>query len=80
MMKKPLTKGDYKRKTREVKRTSQRLAYPKYKFKFKKDDIVRLDGGEDMGYVQYYVHKKVLVKWSDNSTDYYDESLLKKVL
>jgi hypothetical protein len=81
-MKKPITKGDYKRKRREVKRTSQKLAYPNYKNKnkFRKDDIVKLDGGEDMGYVQYYVYDKVLVKWSDNSTDYYDESQLKKVI
>jgi hypothetical protein len=62
-MKKPFTKSDYKRKRREVKRTSQKLSYCKGVKKFNIGDIVKLKGGEDMGYVERYVYNKIIVKW-----------------
>ena len=78
-MKKPITKGDYKRRKREIKRSSQKLAYPKYRKKFRDGDIVKLKGGEDMGYVQFYRYDKVYVKWTSN-VDYHSEDDLIKVV
>lgn len=64
-MKKPQTKADYKRRKREVKRTSQKLNQPKIKkTKFSKGNIVKLKGREDMGYVEMYRHNRVIVKWT----------------
>lgn len=77
-MRKPFTKSDYKRKKREVRRTSQKLSYPKKTFKFRKGDIVKLKSGEDMGYVEYYKEGKVRVKWT-KSIDYHVEEDLIRV-
>jgi hypothetical protein len=78
-MKKPFTKSDYKRKRREVKRTSQKLSYSKGKRKFHIGDIVKLKGGEDMGYVELYRYDKVIVKWT-SSVDIHDEDDLVRVV
>jgi uncharacterized protein YodC (DUF2158 family) len=78
-MKKPFTKSDYKRKKREVKRTSQKLNSSNNKKKFNIGDIVKLKkGGDDMGYVEQYRYGKVLIKWI-SSTDYHLEDDLIKV-
>ena len=78
-MKKPFTKSDYKRKRREVKRTSQKLNSPKYLRKFKIGDIVKLKSGvDDMGYVEQYRYDNVLVKWT-LSVGYHMEDELVKV-
>ena len=79
LMKRPFTKSDYKRKKREVRRTSQKLSSTKKNKKFVKGDIVKLKGGEDMGYVEFYRYDKVMVKWSSH-TDYYNEIDLVKVV
>jgi hypothetical protein len=78
-MRRPFTKSDYKRKKREVRRTSQKLSYTKKRNKFIKGDIVKLEGGEDMGYVEFYRHNKVAVKWTSNF-EYHNESDLIKVV
>lgn len=78
-MKKPITKADYKRKKREVRRTSQKLLYSKHRNKFRDGDIVKLRGGEDMGYVLYYRYDKVFVKWTSDVIDSYMENDLIKV-
>jgi len=76
-MKKPFTKSDYKRKRREVKRTSQRLSYSKYGGKFNVGDIVKLKDVEYMGYVEKYVYGKVIVKWAQSGDmGTYDEGEL----
>ena len=77
-MRKPFTKSDYKRKKREVRRTSQKLSYSKKKQKFKIGDIVKLKGGEDMGYVEFYRYDKVYVKWT-SCVDYHLEDELVRV-
>ena len=84
-MRKLQTKADYKRRTREVKRTSQKLNQPKKKkTKFSKGNIVKLKDGEDMGYVEFYRYDKVCVKWLQNEgppiITYHMESELKKVI
>jgi hypothetical protein len=77
-MRRPFTKSDYKRKKREVKRTSYKLLNHKKKMKFSKGDIVKLNGGEDMGYVELYRYNKVIVKWT-NCVDIHNEDDLIKV-
>lgn len=79
VMKKPYTKSDYKRKKREVKRTSQKLSYQRKKTKFIKGDIVKLKDGDDMGYVMYYKGNMVFVNWTKTS-DYHLELDLIKVV
>jgi len=80
-MKKPFTKSDYKKKRREIKRTSQKLSYHKGSNKFMVGDIVKLKDGEDMGYVERYVYKKVIVKWAgSNDLGTYEEGDLIKVV
>ena len=79
-MKKLFTKSDYKRKRREVKRTSQKLSYPKKKTKYHNGDIVKLKVGEDMGYVEYYVNDKVCIKWTDDRKEFYLEGDLIRVV
>lgn len=75
-MKKPFTKANYKRKKREVRRTSQKLSYPTKKTKFKIGDIVKLKDIEDMGYVEYYKGKNVYVKWINNSSYQLEDDLI----
>jgi hypothetical protein len=84
-MRKPQTKADYKRRIREVKRTSQKLTQSKSKkTKFSKGNIVKLKGGEDMGYVEFYRYDKVCVKWllseGTSTIGYHMENELKKVI
>jgi hypothetical protein len=75
-MKLSQTMSAYKRRKREVKRTSQKLLYvKKKKTKFKKDNIVKLKGGQDMGYVLYYKYNKVMVKWFSNGETHIDSHL-----
>ena len=78
-MKKPYTKSDYKRKKREVKRTSQKLSYQRKKTKFIKGDIVKLKDGDDMGYVMYYKGNMVFVNWTKTSDYHLKLDLIKVV-
>ena len=78
-MRKPFTKSEYKRKKREVRRTSQKLSNPRKKTKFKDGDIVKLKGGEDMGYVECYRYEKVIVKWTNNVDYHYEDDLIRVV-
>jgi hypothetical protein len=80
-MKLSQTMSSYKRRKREVKRTSQKLLYlKKKKTKFKKDDIVKLKDGQDMGYVLYYKYNKVIVKWISNLETHIDSHLEEELI